>query len=507
MRSRHESAYRKLAAQYRDDRIGYAEDVLGQIVTPQQAEISRQLDLNSRVLVPSAHKVGKTHFGSAIVQHFHDSYDPGQVICTAPTTGSLKKQLWKEIRSSRPFELGLLPQATEIRHHEKHFVLGLVSRKGGSFQGKHEEHSLFMFDEATDIEQVFWDRTEGMFSEGHKWIGFYNPYDTTTPPYLLEQSSEWTVVRLSALDHPNIAAELRGLKPVVPAAIRLSRVVSRIQKECVYYGTSQPTGEEGEAAFLWPSEAARLTEPPIPANAGGIPWGWYLPLTIEFEVQILGRWPSTAFNAVWDEASWRRTKSKVEIDPEWPVQIGCDVSRGGADKTTIAVRKGVALIHLEKFSVRGVPRPGKKIADRLREVCKLYETPHQTAKQIPVLIDDTGGYGSGVCDHPEGFNFWGINASEKAIEETKYPNRKSELWFTLRLSADTDCFTTGSVRVGRDLVDELGADLKSARYTLDRHNRRVVEGKDTIRKRLKRSPDLGDAAAHAWYPIANQAAQ
>jgi hypothetical protein len=494
----HEAAIRRVAAVFRNDRIGYATDFLGQIVTPQQQAISHALDTHGRVLVPSAHKVGKTHFGSAIVQHHHDSYDPGIAICTGPTMGSLKKQLFREIRHTRPFGLGLMPQAPEIQHTPKHFVLGLVSKKGGSFQGKHEEHALFLFDEATDIDQIFWDRTEGMFSEGHKWVCFYNTYDPTTPPYLAEQSGEWAVVRLSALDHPNIAAELRGSPPPIPAAIRLSRVVKRIKKECEYTGTTKPV-DDG-TCFLWPSESARLSGPP-PPNAGAIPWGWYKPLTIEFEVQILGLWPSSAFDAVWNDTDWKRCLGTCEVDPDWPVQLGCDVSRGGADSTTIAVRKGIALVHLEKFSVRGVPRPSKKIADRCRSLCKEHETGGQPAKTIPVLIDDTGGYGSGVCDYPDGFNFIGINAAEKAIDQRKYPNRKAELWWTVRLAADTSCFVVGTVRVGTELVAELGADLKAARYSLDRHNRRVVEGKDAIKARLKRSPDVADAVCLSWYPV------
>lgn len=485
---------------WRNDPNGYIRHHLGQFLTPDQEQIGKRLtEPPYRVLIPAAHKVGKTHWLGGAVQWHHDCHDPGIVLCTAPTKLSLTKQLFREIRNSRPGGRGLMPQANEIRHTERHFVLGMTAGKAEAFQGKHEQHQLFVFDEATGINWVFWDRVETMFKSqpGFGWVCAYNPYDPTCEAYFAEQSGAWHVVRLSALTHPNMVAEMRGLPPVVPAAVQLDTVVKRIAKECEILGERDPEDCD-DSCFEWPPPEVREQ---VPENAGPIPWAWYRACTTEFEVQILGRWPSKAFDAVWGAGDWKRAMERpCELRESWPVQIGCDVARGGVDKVGIAVRKGAALLHLELFSVRGKHRPSLVIADRLRDLCRQWARHDVDPRTIPVAVDDSGGYGSGVIDYPEGFNFIGVSAAEKALDESKYPNKRAELWWTLRLAADAGLFCPSLCREGKDLLPMLAGDLQSARYALDRKARRVVESKDAIKARLKRSPDLADAACLAWYP-------
>jgi phage terminase large subunit len=484
---REEAAIRHLSGQYRHDPIGYAADVLGALLTPQQERIARALTSGPRrVLVPSANKVGKTFAAGWLINWHHDSYDPGVVLATSTTGRQVKNQLFKEVRRLRPFGLGLMPRAPEIRHREDHLVIGFSTNKADGFQGNHEGNLLLVMDEATGVSPEFWDRAETMFSgePGHGWVCFYNPHDPTTPAYAAEQTGQWTVVRLTALGHPNIDCELAGLPPPFPSAIRLKRVYQRIERECEDCGQTRVD----ETCFQFPRK-----------DDGKVVW--YKPIRPEFEVQILGRWPSKAFNSVWGDQDWKRCAAPCEINPDWPVQIGCDVARMGGDKTVFAVRKGIALIHLEHRTHWPTTRIGQHIADRLRELAIRYAPAGTDPKDIPCTVDGTGGYGSAVTDYPEGYNFIPINASERANDPRKFRGRRSELWFGLRLAADERCFTYGNIREGSELLNELGNDLKAARYVLDQQNRRVVEGKDGMRERLRRSPDYADAVNLAWYSI------
>jgi hypothetical protein len=490
-----EAAYRRLAGRYAADPVGYARDVLGLVTTPQQEEIARKLLLPPyRVLVPSANAVGKTALTGALVNWHHDNHDPGIVLATSSTFRQVQRQLFKEVRRQRPFQLGLLPRAPFLFHREDHFVQGFSTNKADSFQGSHETSLFLAFDEATGIHSDFWDRAETMFKglPGHAWLATYNPNDSTTPAYAAEQSGEWHVVRLSALDHPNILAELRGLPPPVPAAIRLKRVATRIKRQCEYLGRDLPPDAEG--AFLWPTLEARkwLTEPPHP----DIPWGWYLPLDPLFEVQILGRWPSKATYAVWSPAEVDRCFRSVEIEENWPVQVGADMARGGGAKITIAVRKGIALAELKELPSSTKSRP---VADELRRICDRWAPPGVDPTDVPVLIDDTGGYGSGVVDYPEGYRFIGIKSSEAAGRPADYPNRRSELWWELKTAADEGGFRI-ALRHGKELLPTLRGDLLAPRYAPNKKSQRVVESKEAIRERIKRSPDHADAVCLAWYP-------
>lgn len=493
-----EAAYRHLAARYKSDPCGYARDVLGVTLTSQQQEIARRLlEPPYRVLVPSANGVGKTNAAGWLINWFHDQFDPGIVLATSSTGRQVKRQLFKEVRKVRPFGLGLLPRDPTVFHREDHYVQGFSTNKADSFQGSHETNLLLLMDEATGVEAEFWDRGETMFKgiEGHGWLCFYNPNDSTTPAYAAEQSGEWHVVRLSALDHPNILAELRGLKPPVPAAIRLKRVVARIKKGCEYLGRDLPPDAEG--AFLWPTLEARkwLSEPPDPE----LPWGWYLPVDPLFEVQILGRWPSKSTYAVWGPADADRCMKGCEVRPEWPVQIGVDMARSGGAKIVVGVRKGIALVGLHELPSATRSRP---VADFLRGLCDRWAPPGVDPTEVPVLIDDTGGYGAGVVDYPEGYTFLGIKSSESAARPGDYPNKRSELWWELKIAAEEGGFLLGNLTAatGADLIPLLRADLLAARYAPNRKSQRVVERKEAMRERLKRSPDYADAVCLAWYP-------
>ena len=56
------------------------------------------------------------------------------------------------------------------------------------------------------------------------WLVLCNPVSTATQTYLEDQSGEWTVIELSALDHPNIAAEREGKPVVVPQAVSTAMI-------------------------------------------------------------------------------------------------------------------------------------------------------------------------------------------------------------------------------------------------------------------------------------------
>lgn len=482
---------------YRAKPVEYSRKKLKATLTDQQVgPLEALLTPPYRVLVPSANTVGKTYMLGCGINWHHDTHDPGIVLATSSTYRQVKTQLFKEVRRLRPRGRGLKPQSPEIFHHPLHFVIGYSSSKPDAFQGHHECALMLVFDEATGIPTTIADRAETMFSgvPGHAWICTYNPNDPTTWPYAAEQSGGWAVKRLSALEHPNIAAELAGLPPPFPGAVRLHRIMERIRRECEDCGDTP----HDETCFQFP--------PPNLARAGEIkpPFDrprWWKPVKPEFDPQVRGRWPQQAMNSIWTEADRKRCSERVTVDPLWPVQIGCDVARHGGNRTTFSVRKGTAIVHLEERTHWPTRRVSAHIADHLRQLCHEYQGPKQPERSIPCLVDDTGGYGAGVTDYPGGYNFIGVNAATQASDPKMFPNRRSELWFRTRLAADEGGFFTGSVRVGAELVDTLWQELTASRYSLDSKNRRVVEGKDAVSARLRRSPDLADAVNLSWFPV------
>jgi hypothetical protein len=112
-------------------------------------------------------------------------------------------------------------------------------------------------------------------------------------------------------------------------------------------------------------------------------------------------------------------------------------------------------------------------------------------------VVEVNGVGAGVVDtlkawiedrahyHLEWLNLLAFDAGSSAVDDERYTNRRSELWFS-----------------GQDFLKDGGAlpddrrmrsELVAPTYSFDTRLRRKVESKDDIKKKTKRSPDVADS--------------
>jgi len=475
-RRRRQRAKTSIAERYRLDPEGYARDILGVIWWDKQIEIAwALLTPPYRVLVKASHKVGKTHLGGGLVNWWYDVYDPGLCLTTAPTDRQVKDQLWKEVRNQRHGRGGFPgPKMPRLESSEVHFAHGFTARDGDSFQGQHSPHTFIVFDEAVGVDSVFWETAESMFNgEGHAWLAIFNPTDTSSQAYTEEISGDWHIITISVLDHPNIKAELAGLPPPFPAAMRLARAEKLLKKWC------RPVEGKPKATDIeWPPGSGQYLRPgPIA------------------EARLLGRWPSQATNNVWSDANWQAAELLVLPEPkDKPCEIGCDVARFGDDFTTIHVRRGPVSLHHE--SVNGWSTT--ETAGRLKQLANQWGQHCGTEGQrIAVKVDDDG-VGGGVTDQAGDYNFIPISGASAAIEEEWYPNKRSELWFATAERADEGRLSLA--RLPADTRRELRRQAMAPTWKLDGQGRRVVEPKEKTKERIKRSPDDMDGLNLAYAP-------
>ena len=465
----------RISGSYLNDPVNYARWYLNTTLTEKQVECLDKLHKPPyRVLCRSANSVGKTHLAACTASYWYDNFRPSIVITTAPTQTQVRDLLFKEIRTLRPLKHDLLPKATRVERRHDWYIHGFTTALPDAFQGRHAENLLIIFDEASGVRREFWERAETMFGgkPGHGWIAFYNPNDPSSPPALYENYNSWATVHISALTHPNIIAELAGLPAPIPSAIRLGRILDRLRDECDIVSTPDP-----------------ITDFEFPIGSGV----FYHPNTVEFEVQILGRWPTRPVNAIWSEAVWTKaiTPKFTELQPHWTTQIGCDVARFGDDATSIHVRIGPVSVHHEVQRSWGTD----KTAERLRELAHKYRHGKE-AMDVPVLIDSCG-VGGGVVDQNNGFNFIPVNSASRATQPDRYPNVRSELWFTAIEFARNGLMDLS--HLDSTQLPRLRSDLMAPVYNLDPLNRRKVEEKERTKLRLGRSPDAADALNLAYY--------
>lgn len=411
--------------------------------------------------------MGKTFLAAAAASWFHDRYPDGICLTTAPTLQSVRDLLFRELRKMRPNDPNWLPKDTRLQASNDHFIHGFTASKPDAFQGRHAKHLMVIMDEASGVDVAFWERTFTMINigqEGHYFLGIYNPYDVSCPAYTYEQSGKFSVHNISALTHPNV---ITG-REIVPGAITRQVVLDRIRDEC------------------------RLLEPEEipPSNVFEFEGVFYVPESPLFEVQVLGRWPSRSTSSVWSDLALQRVQEPVQIDPKWLIQIGCDPARFGDDRTAICIRKGRAIIHLE--SHRGWPL--QQTASRLKELAQQHAAEGQPAVKVPILID-AAGLGAGLVEMagtgPFRHNFVEINSALRSRWEGEWPNLRSELWFSCAALAED-----GQISIAPlpdDVKQQLMAELRQPVFTLDALQRRVVEAKQSTKRRLRASPDLADA--------------
>ena len=451
------------------------------------AAICRALVEHKRVIVRASHSIGKTFLGGSLVNWFYDVHNPGITLTTAPTKAQVHDLLWKEVRTQRrrrnlAASADLLPKADRMESSPDHFAAGYTASSADAFQGRHEVNLLMIFDEGTGIDSEFFDAGEGMMKgDNCLWLIIANPTDTSSRLYQEDQSGAWHVMSVSAMNHPNIAAELAGAPVPFPAAVRLGWLEERIRRWC----EPIPPGDKRAGDFEFPP-------------GSGV---WYRPGPL-FEGRVLGRWPSQGSDSVWNEARWENALLWQPV-PKAPLQIGCDVARFGTDYTSIIVRRGPCALHHETHNGWGT----EVTAGTLKRLAKQFCEPGEDPRFVPIKIDDDG-VGGGVVDQANGFNFIGVSAAEAALQPEDYPNRRSELWFAVSGRADESLLDLS--RLSENSLRLLKVQAFAPKWRVDSSGRRVVEDKDAMKTRLGRSPDDMDALnlayAHAQNRVMSSAA-
>lgn len=161
-----------------------------------------------------------------------------------------------------------------------------------------------------------------------------------------------------------------------------------------------------------------------------------------------------------------------------PLIIGVDPARFGDDSTVIFIRRG--LVAFEPIVLRKADTT--QIADRVAQ--EIVERRPQA-----VFIDDTGGYGAGPIDRLRllGHAVQGVNFGSAAREDTRFQNRRVEMWHNLR----------DWLRAGGALPpsERLKGELSTPTYGFNARGLLQLESKKDVKERLGRSPDLADALA------------
>ncbi len=191
------------------------------------------------------------------------------------------------------------------------------------------------------------------------------------------------------------------------------------------------------------------------------------------QATILGEFPAHGFNTLLSinevEAAMGRA-ARPETYQHIQKRLGVDVARFGDDRTMIFPRQGaIAYAPIEMRNARN-----DQIAARVAVIKSEFGSEAE-------FVDGTGGYGGGVVDCllQAGHNPLEINASSSA-SDPRYYNKRSETWFRMaEWVKRAGCLPN---------LPGLAMELAAPKYTF-RNGLLLLESKDQIKSRIKRSPD------------------
>ena len=156
--------------------------------------------------------------------------------------------------------------------------------------------------------------------------------------------------------------------------------------------------------------------------------------------------------------------------------ISCDVARFGDDEIVIQFGKGNMLVEQDISKRQSLMETVGRIIN--------FSKKHKAQK---IVVDDIG-MGGGVTDRLRemGEKVHAINASQKALDETKYANLRCNMWYHAR-----EQFANGNVSIINDPV--LIRQLSAVKYFYHSTGRLQLEKKSDTKNRMDKSPDRADA--------------
>lgn len=442
--------------EYKDDPAGFVREVLGIRPLAYQVKIMESVRDNRSTAVASCHGAGKTMVAAMVVLWFFCTRKPAVVITTAPTGRQVKNLLWRYIRKLHakakrklPGQVLSVEMKTDSLEDSDWWALGFASRDSNAAQGVHSENVLIVYDEATGVEDEIRESMEGALGDANaRELALGNPTgDAGFFRDAWEKSKAfWHTINISALKTPNV----RARKRLVPGLVGHEWV----DKIRLRFGEKHP---------FW-------------------------------ICRVLGRWFNFSDERCVTRQAIAAAQDRWETTPEGGERIlAADVAAEGQDSTALVMRVGRRLWTVDVYHEGDPIENARRILDTAKR---------ENADRIHV---DATGVGLGVFSklmelHAQGYCgdieivkiVWGWSARDKST----YNRLLDEIWFRVRWAfdpANPDC-------VAVDPDDTAMAEqLNLRRWRLDSRGKIKVETKNELRARGAGSPDVGDAAALAFF--------
>ena len=424
--------------------VAFVREILKAEPDEWQIEALKSLADKSRVAIRSGHGVGKTALESWTVCWFLFTRLYPKVVCTAPTQQQLYNILWPEISKwlkKSPILVNLFDyQKTKIYFKalpERWFATARTASTPENMAGFHEEHILFVVDEASGISDEIFEAVEGaLTTKDAKLLICGNPTRNSGffKRAFFEDRELYHTMKVSCSETKRVSNEY----------------CNRLIKQY---------GEDSDVV----------------------------------RVRVLGEFPKVESDGLIALELIETSTMKDSEIIENELHVGVDVARFGNDETVIMPRIGNVVLNFTHYRKTDTMSTVGRIIDIVQSLMKKYSLLNA------VIHVDDDGVGGGVTDRlNEVIVEKSIDATVvachnggRARDNEHYANWITEAWFGLKQR-----FVDGDITLPKD--DELTAQLSTRKYLLNSRDQLIIEDKKTYKKRVGRSPDRADALVLAF---------
>lgn len=437
------------------DPVSWCKEKVGIHLWSKQREVARSVMNNSLTAVKSCHGAGKSFLASLLTAWWVDTHpvEDTIVVTTAPSSRQVQAIIWKEVQKIH--RRGKL--AGEVQRSARWIIDDLEVAFGRkpqdydvekSFQGIHNKYVLVILDEACGINEGLWIAALALATGNYcRILAIGNPDDPTSHfQKVCREGTEWNVIKISAFETPNFTEEKADMPQDALDKLVDQKWVNNMRKAV------------GEGSSIW--KAKVLGEFPDDDDSATIPVGWIH--------RAQERWDD------WMDRQGGQVRGRCVV--------GVDVARFGGDRTAFAMKVGDVVTEVVKL-------PKLDTVDCARKVEELMP-------EGSTAVIDTNGNGVGVYDilNKHGKSVQGVNPGVRLTGEkdktgqVEYYNNRTKMFWKLREMLDPHSEATLCLPRDPDIERDL-----SAPTWKNIGGKRVIESKDDVRKRLGRSPDVGDA--------------
>ncbi len=353
--------------------------------------------------------------------------------------------------------------------------------------------SIQVIDEGDAIPDEVYRGIESCMSGGNaRLLVMFNPRAELGEAYRMARDGRANVVRLSAMNHPNVLAG----EDIIKGAVTRETTVRRINEWCRPLAKGESITNE---CFELPEFLAGV----VAKSQSGRPYdplkaGFYKIMQPAFSYMVLGEYPAQGTNQLISKewifnarSRWDLYVSKHGEKPPSGVQpiMGQDVGEFGSDLNVSCFRYGGYVEQMITWGGVDTFVSGQRAASE-----------YEKRNALKVNVDATG-IGAGVAPHMQRQDCLAhaVKVASSPTEESEMGQfyiLRDQLWWACREWLRTD--KGAMLPPDEDLVEE----LQTPTYEVQNGKIRVMP-KDVMRELLLRSPDKADSLCLTFYEDSN----